>query len=166
MGTTISSEDFLANFVTIFDETFEHPPRAEGSAYLDKGVSWRQTLSELDAEEASTPPKPGGTSVAAQVGHALYYLEVVEEFVRGGKPKLDWPGSWSTRSVTDEEWSALQERFFAAYGRLRSLWSSPEEWGDRPWDEDAIGDAMVVLVHSAYHLGSVRQIAHLVAGGM
>ena len=52
----------------------------------------------------------------------------------------------------------LRSRFFAAYDRLRAHWRSVEAW-----DEDSLGDALVVLVHSAYHLGAVRQIARVVA---
>lgn len=98
MSGHIATKDFLDNFLIMLDETFVHPPRAEGSAYLDRDVSWRQTLTTLDAAQAPKPLANGGTSVAAQLGHALYYLEALEQFIHGGKPELDWPGSWSRGS--------------------------------------------------------------------
>ncbi|HZJ09188.1 MAG TPA: hypothetical protein VFD39_05795 [Trueperaceae bacterium] len=159
MPEHIARKDFVDTFLVLLDETFVHPPRAEGSAYLDRDVSWRQTLATLDADKASQPITAGGTSVAAQLGHALYYLEVLEQFIHGGKPKLDWPGSWSRSTVSPEEWEGLKDDFNAAYERLRTHWRSAEKW-----DDDALGDALTVLVHSAYHLGAVRQIVRVVGG--
>lgn len=158
MTKSIPSSDFLNNFLVLLDETFEHPPRPAGSAYLDRGVSWRSTLQGLSAEQASRPITTGATSVAGQLAHALYYLEVTEQFIHGEKPKLDWPGSWTPRAVEEDAWDDLRSRFFAAYDRLRAHWRAVGEW-----DEDALGDALVVLIHSAYHLGAVRQIARVVA---
>lgn len=156
----LTADDFRNNLMILLDETFEHPARAEGSAYLDRGVAWRQTLEELTAEQASEPVVLGGTSVVGQVSHACYYLESLEKFIHGGKPKLDWPGSWSPSQATADEWEELKKRFFATYERLREHWRTAEDW-----DEDSIGEALVVVIHSAYHLGAVRQIARVVVAG-
>jgi hypothetical protein len=142
----------------ILEETFEDPPQpGQGNVYLDKQTGWVQTLDGVSAERASRPVAPGGTTVAAQVGHARYYLEVAEGFMRGREPTPDWPGSWRVQEVTPEAWEELKTSLMSTYQRVAELLRTTEHW-----DDDRITDALAVLVHSAYHLGAVRQMLRLV----
>jgi hypothetical protein len=67
--------------------------------------------------------------------------------------KVDWGEIWRTiEAVTPEEWERLKGELKQAYqrdlGMLRSLdWQS----------ENAIGGALAIVVHTAYHLGEIRQ---------
>ena len=157
MIAAIRLEDFTNNYFFILEETFEGPPRpGQGNSYLDKQTGWLQTLAGLDAEQVSGAIAPGGTSIAAQVAHTVYYLEVFEGFLRGREQKVDWPGSWRVPEVTPEVWEDLKERLLSTYHRVARSLREVESWSD-----DRVGEALAILVHSAYHLGAVRQMLRL-----
>lgn len=154
----IRTEDFTTTLFTLLDETFACPPRPDGNAYLDRQTGWVDTLAGVSAEQASRPVAPGATTVAAQVEHARFYLEVIESFMLGRGQKVDWRDSWSVREVaTPEAWDDLKRRFLDAQERVTALLRTTERW-----DEDRIGDALSILIHSAYHLGAVRQMLRVV----
>ena len=68
--------------------------------------------------------------------------------------KQDWGEIWSRVSgVTTAEWDALRARLKATYDRLSKMLRSIENWEHN----DAIGDSMAIVVHTAYHLGEIRQ---------
>ena len=77
MSQTIQQENFLRSFFAIWDETFE---RHRG-VYLDKNTSLFQTLETVTAEEASIPVGNKCASLAAQVAHVTFYLEVLERYI-------------------------------------------------------------------------------------
>lgn len=156
MTAAIPHELLWHNLAFLLEETFEGPDRPEGNAYLDREAGWRPTLAGLSAAQASRPVGPDGMTIAAQVGHALLYLETLEAFLAGADPVVDWPGSWRTREVTPEAWDDLRARLLDAYGRLRARLEATTTW-----DDDSLGDALAILVHSAYHLGAVRQLVRL-----
>lgn len=151
---TVPTDALLRPFLFILDEFAGHPPKATpGSACLDRDTGWKQTLAAIDADAASRPIAPGGTSIAAQTAHAAYYVELLEAGMRGEEPASDWPGSFRPASVDEAAWQALQDRLQASLERFRLLVTSG--W---TWDERRLGDALGVLAHTAYHLGAVRQI--------
>jgi hypothetical protein len=68
--------------------------------------------------------------------------------------KLPWRDIWDQdRPVSAGEWSARVDELRGELASLRTLLEEPATW-ER---EDAVGEAMAVVVHSAYHLGAVRQ---------
>jgi hypothetical protein len=140
---------YTNNLFQLLKETFEGPPAEGGSAYLDKGAGLFQTLEKVDAEMASrsTP------SIASHCEHLRYYVQVLHNFLLEKEQKVDWPGSWRVQGVTPEEWRALVDQTRADYEDLVSTLESVSEW-----DEDAIGESMAIVVHSAYHLGAIRQM--------
>src|SRR5262245_42936607 len=141
---------FTDELYAVLEETFE---RVQG-IYLDKGTSLFETLAAVSAEEASRPVSAGCASIAAQVGHVRFYLEVLERYMRGeAVGTVDWQASWRPTSVTPEEWTALRERLVAAYRSVSALMRGFETWEG----EDEIGGALAIAVHTAYHLGEIRQ---------
>lgn len=153
--TTIAREDFTNNLFQLLKETFEGPPVETGSAYLDKGAGLFQTLEKLTAASASMSPRPGAPSIAAHCAHAHFYVVALHELLRGGTTgKIDWQQSWLVRSVTTGEWESLKEKLRQAYASLVGHLQTVERWGD-----DEIGDALTIVVHTAYHLGAIRQLA-------
>jgi hypothetical protein len=81
--------------------------------------------------------------------------------MRGEKVgKVDWQSSWWLKSVTPEEWEALKGRLRDAYGSMLALMKSFETWDG----ENDIAGALAVLVHTAYHLGEIRQATCTVKG--
>ena len=151
MTKTILQESFSKALFEVLEETFETHHRI----YLDKGTSLFTTLAQINAGEASTPVGNRCATIAAQVEHVILYLEVVESTLAGQDVgKLDWGEIWSrVGGVTEAEWDALRTRLKATYDRLSQKLRSIENWEHG----DALGDSMAIVVHTAYHLGEIRQ---------
>jgi hypothetical protein len=81
MGT-IASEHFKRALLELLDETFDH---VKGH-YLDGGTSLFETLASITAEEASIPVGGKCATLAAQVKHVAFYLQVVDQGVRSPEP--------------------------------------------------------------------------------
>jgi len=146
----IKQDDFLNNLFSLLDETFDNTH----GQYLDKDTSLFRTLETVSAQEASIPVGGKCASLAAQVTHVIFYMEVLERFViYNDTSPVDWGEIWRTvEKVTSEEWDALKNKLKDAYQRINKLFHETEIW-----NEDTIGGAMAIVVHTAYHLGEIRQ---------
>ena len=94
-------------------------------------------------------------TLAAQVAHVTFYLDVVVRMVRYGEyMQVDWNEIWRTvGAVTPEEWSAIQHSLRMAYIGVQELIRNSTEWPT----EREIGGAIGLIAHTAYHLGEIRQ---------
>jgi hypothetical protein len=151
MVTTIAAEHFTKALLELLDETFDNVH----GYYLDHGTSLFETLATISASEASIPVGGKCATLAAQVKHVAFYLNVVDRNVREHDyARVDWGEIWRTLSaVTPDEWSAIQVELREAYNRIISLINEMPSWPS----EGEIGGAMGVLAHTAYHLGEIRQ---------
>ncbi len=158
MTKTIKTATFTAELFDLLTETFE---QVQGK-YLDRGTSLFETLATISATEASIPVGGRCATLAAQVAHTRYYLDVLEVYMVGKRPEnVDWKQIWQTvGAVTEEEWQAIQERLQSSYQRVKATMQTLEEWDD----EEAIGAAMSMIVHTAYHLGEIRQALCVLKG--
>jgi hypothetical protein len=147
----IPAERFASELADLFDETFEHVH----GIYLDRGTSLFETLATISAEEASRPVSSACASIAAQVEHVRFYLDVLENYLLEKPPvKADWGEIWRTvREVSPEEWEASKARLKASYERIMGVLRGMERWDG----ENAVGAPLAMLVHTAYHLGEIRQ---------
>lgn len=133
-------------------ETFE---RVHGM-YLDKGTALFETLAGIDAATASRPVSPTCATLAAQIEHVRYYLDVLGEMMAGtlDQSAVDWRHIWNTVSaVTPDEWAASQARLRTSYDRIVAQidgWQTID--GERQ-----LGGAIAIIAHTAYHLGEIRQ---------
>jgi hypothetical protein len=143
-------ESVMRDTLTVFDETFE---KVRG-VYLDRGASLFETLATISAEEASRPVSATCATLAAQTDHTRFYLDVMEKFLQGeGEENNDWGHIWRTvGAVTPEEWDAIQARLRESHQRVRGLLTNP-----LPYQHGGFGDILAILVHTAYHLGEIRQ---------
>ncbi len=151
MPQQIQPEHFLSSLFDLLDETFEN----HHGIYLDKNTSLFQTLETVSAEEASIPVGGKCASLAAQVAHVTFYLEVLERYIfLGSAGNVDWGEIWRTvERVTPEEWQGIQDNLKHTYQRMNQELHQLEAWDS----EDKIGGAMAIVVHTAYHLGEIRQ---------
>lgn len=149
--TSIEEEHFTKALLILLDETFD---QVHGY-YLDKNTSLFETLASITAEEASIPVGGKCATLAAQVKHVAFYLEVVEKSVRDPNyPKADWGEIWRTvKHVTPTEWESIQEELRTNYNRIINLIKSAPAWPS----EAEISSAIAVIAHTAYHLGEIRQ---------
>ena len=151
MTPTITTKIFTTELFDLLGETFE---QVQGM-YLDKGTSLFETLAQISAAEASIPVGGKCATLAAQVEHVRFYLDVLDQIMtRHEIPKVDWGEIWQTvGAVSVDEWQAIQDRLQATYQRVRANMEALENW-----DSDyAVSAAMSIVVHTAYHLGEIRQ---------
>ena len=143
-------QDFVTNLLQFMGETFENPI----GIYLDKNTSLFQTLETVSAEEASIPVGGKCASLAAQVAHVTFFIESFERFaLQGDNSPRDWGYIWRTvEKVTPEEWESYKSKLKDAYQRMNKLFHE-----NNLWNEDTIGGALSIVVHTAYHLGEIRQ---------
>jgi hypothetical protein len=151
MSSQINREHFTQALYMLLDETFD---QVHG-IYLDKGTSFFETLATISAAEASIPVGGHCATLAAQVKHTAFYLDVLEENVRTQTfEPVDWGKIWrEVTAVSPQEWQTIQDELRQSYNRIKQLMANQAEWQN----EREIGGAMGMIVHTAYHLGEIRQ---------
>jgi hypothetical protein len=151
MTETIKQATFMSALFYLLEETFE----THHGIYLDDRTSLSDTLAGITAEEASRPVGGKCASLAAQVTHVIFYMDVLGKYMRGEPVgKLDWGEIWRTvEKVTAEEWDELRQQLMGKYRSMSAEWHSLATWDN----EDALSGALAVVVHTAYHLGEIRQ---------
>jgi len=150
MDKMIQQEDFLNNLFSLLDETFDNTH----GHYLDKDTSLFRTLETVSAMEASIPVGGKCASLAAQVAHVTFYMEVLERYVIDNDTSpADWGEIWRTvEKVTPGEWDELKSKLKDTYCRIEKMFRENEVWSD-----DSIGGSLAMVIHTAYHLGEIRQ---------
>jgi hypothetical protein len=151
MSDKIDQKHFTENLFDLLDEAFV----THHGIFLDKGNSLFETLETIAAAEASIPVGGKCATLAAQVAHVNFYLEVLEAYIlKQDIGKVDWGDIWRrVGKVSPEEWKAYQDQLKETYQRILSMLQSIEDWND----EESIGGALAIVVHTAYHLGEIRQ---------
>ena len=151
MTAQIQSEHFTKALYALLDEAFDD---VQGY-FLDKGTSMFETLATISAEEASVPVGGKCATLAAQVKHVAFYLDVVERNVRSGTfHRADWGEIWRTvGAVSPPEWENIKSDLRESYNRIKALIRETPVWPD----ETQVGVAIALVVHTAYHLGEIRQ---------
>ena len=151
MNTPIAAERFRTELGTLFEEIFE----THHGIVLDKGTSLLETLAGISAERASRPFHPAGATLAAHIEHVDFYLGVLEHYLAGGEaPKPDWRAIWNGDGVvTPEAWDALRNRLRASHQRIQAALAAVPDWNDG----DRLGAGIAMVVHTALHLGIIRQ---------
>ena len=149
--STIQSDHFSAALSILLDETFD----SVHGYYLDRRTSLFETLEGISADEASIPVGGKCATLAAQVKHTAFYLEVARASIQDPDyPDADWGEIWRTVSrVTPQEWKAIQSELRLSYNRILDLIKETPAW----LNEDQIATFIAIIVHSAYHLGEIRQ---------
>jgi hypothetical protein len=146
-----NGQDFANNLFLLMEETFESKNHG---IYLDNGTSLFETLETVSAEEASIPVGGKCASLAAQVAHVTFFIESFERFaLQGDNSPRDWVLIWRTvEKVTPEEWEDYKGKLKQAYLRMDKLFHE-----NPTWNESTIGGALSIVIHTAYHLGEIRQ---------
>jgi hypothetical protein len=151
MSTTIQAAHFTQALYALLDEAFDNVH----GYFLDPGDSMFTTLATITAEAASVPVGGQCATLAAQVKHTAFYLDVLVHNVRTQEyARQDWGKIWrETKAVTPAEWEAIKAELRASYDALKQLIAEMPEWPS----ERHVGGAMAAVVHTVYHLGEIRQ---------
>lgn len=149
----MSNDEIAERFASFYFPALEETFTKVNGIFLDKRTSLAETLAPLSAAQASEANGPGQATIAAQVEHVAFYIEVLERYMNGENlGKVDWQEIWQRRSgVTDTEWDALRARVVAGYERVLHR-TRQLDWRG----ENDISGALAILVHTAYHLGGLR----------
>lgn len=144
-------KDYLNSLMAFMEETFE---AKHHGIFLDRGTSLFETLDTISSAEASIPVGGKCASLAAQVAHVIFYIDVLYRvIVYNDNTPADWGEVWRTvERVTPAEWEEYKSKLREAYERMSKLFQDTEVW-----NEDSIGNSMAIVVHTAYHLGEIRQ---------
>jgi hypothetical protein len=159
MSAQIPVERFKKILLNCLDETFA---TVQG-IYLDKGTTLYETLDGMSAAEASQAISANSATIAAQVEHVRFYLDVLDDYMRTGEDRTNnWREIWETvHEVTPEQWDDIRRRLRASHERALATINSFEQW-DGKYD---IAGALSILVHTAYHLGGIRQALGAIRAG-
>ncbi|MBE2184535.1 MAG: DinB family protein [Anaerolineae bacterium] len=150
MTNTIPVEVFLDNIRTLLTETFE---QVRG-IYLDRGTSLFETLETITPEMASIPVSATCATLAAQVEHTTFYIDLLVGNLTGNPPQqVDWSEIWNRVSaVTPEAWETSKARLKSSYQRVLAVLDGVK------WDDNRrVGEIIAIVAHTAYHLGEIRQ---------
>ena len=123
--------------------------------YLDKNTALFPTLETVTADEASQAISPGTATIAAQVEHVRFYIDVLHDIVTTKEVvDVDWRAIWNNiKTVTPQEWDESRQRLQASYQRALNTFTSLSDWNG----EYDVAGALSILTHTAYHLGGIRQ---------
>lgn len=113
-------------------------------------------LDTISAATASQRSMSGKTTIAAHVDHVHYGLTLLNRWAQGETnpwATADWAASWQRGHVTDEQWTELR----AALRQAAEAWQQAVRARDQ-WDQTSAAGALASAVHTAYHLGAIRQI--------
>lgn len=148
---SIKNADFTNNLVALLKETFEGSQPGVGSLYLDREVGVLNTIEKVSATDASR--SSGGATFASHLEHTRHYLVELNGFLHGSTETVDWEQSWLVKTVDENQWNLLKENVRRDYETVMQTFKTIEDWND-----DKVGEAMSIVVHTAYHLGAMRQI--------
>jgi hypothetical protein len=153
---TITTSLFTSTLRALLAETFE----SVQGIYLDRATSLTETLAQISAEQASRTLIAGGATIAGHVEHIRFYIRVLNSYIDGvNADKIDWKQSWLTHEVTDTEWDTIRAGLRDDYQGLLGHLDRIENWDD----DRRMGGALAIVVHSAYHLGAIRQMLKIAA---
>lgn len=158
MYTTDTSRALAA----LLNEIVEGIEPGGGGFVLNSGdVGLLRSLEKITADDASQSTN-GGATIAAHAQHVRYGLSLMNRWAReGGNPFADaqWDAAWKISAVSTEEWQEIQ----------RGLGDEAKAWHDvlrtpRDVREVELIGLVASIVHLAYHLGAMRQIARETRG--
>lgn len=153
---SIEPKDFTNNLFQLLKEFFESPPTS-GAACLDQKTGLFETLNNLSSEQASRR-MADAPSIAAHCEHVRFYNDLLMGDLQGKTfGKIDWAQTWLKQEVNESEWQILKATLKNQFQELIGLLESFETW-----NEDRVGNPMAILAHTAYHLGSIRQLIRFV----
>ena len=153
----VNPVDIRETLFLFLRETFESGKDPDGTVYLDRGAGLFDSVVALSAEQASKEVIPNGTTIAAQVNHSVFYLEVLERYLKDETPKVDWSESWQLHEVDEATWQTLKDKLNETYQRVSATLQTQDDW-------DKLEDGFAIAIHTAYHLGAIRQMLNLVEG--
>lgn len=150
------TDDISQTLTTLFSELVDGAGR-DGAFVLNSGdAGLLRSLAKLSAEDASRSVE-GGATIAAHAQHVRYGLSLMNRWAaEGGDPFSDakWDEAWKTSRVDNGEWATIRQGLREEALRWLRALGSPRQ--ATPIELTGMAGS---IVHLAYHLGAIRQIA-------
>lgn len=154
MGS-LPTEHVIGVLLELFSEAYDGPSKPYSWFTESRpGSGLFGTVAGLSATEASTPVRPGGTTIAAHLEHLRWSLALANAYVRGEEPKPNWKESWLVHEVDQAAWDRLQADLRQEYDTLTRGIAAATDW----FDPMFLTGTMALVPHAAYHLGAIRQM--------
>ena len=149
--------DFAGSLTTLFSELADGANTTGGAYVLNSGdAGLLRSLDKLSAADASQAVR-GGATIAAHAQHLRYGLSLMNRWAReGGNPFADatWDDAWKTGVVDEAHWTQIRAGLRDETRRWLEVLGSP-----RNVTAVELTGMIGSIVHRAYHLGAMRQIA-------
>lgn len=143
---SLSAPELADWLKTLLQETFDKLG-GESGYMLDKAApGLLGTLEKLSAEEASS-------AVKAHAFHVAFIQEAFIQWLQGLEYQADWSQSWPQKALSETDWNTLNNKLQAQHQLLMELLEKHQT-------QDPLENAVLLIAHSAYHLGAIRQIIH------
>ena len=153
----MQTTDIAESLRTLFSELVDGANAPGGAYVLSSGDSGLlSSLDKLTATDASQSVR-GGATIAAHARHVTYGLSLMNRWAReGGNPFADatWDEAWKTSFVNDNQWAQIREGLRAEVRNWLEALGTP-----RSVITIELNGMIGSIVHLAYHLGAIRQIA-------
>jgi len=136
-------------------------PKNEAFILNTGDIGLLRSLDKLSAADASHSTNEGAT-IAAHAQHVRYGLSLMNKWAaEGGNPFADakWDEAWTISTVDDRQWQEIREGLASECKR----WSGVLK-AERELSGPALSGTIGSVVHLAYHLGAIRQIAKATRG--
>lgn len=134
----------------------------EGAFILNGGdPGLLASLDKLSAADASRSAHDGAT-IAAHASHVSYGLSRMNRWAtEGGNPFANarWHEAWTITAVDDAQWKEIRDALRKEVGHWNEVLGTPREVM-----HIELSGMIGSIAHTAYHLGSIRQISALARG--
>lgn len=154
----IPTDPITRCLTTLFSELVDGAKAPVGGNFvLNSGdVGLLESLDKLSAADASRSVQ-GGATIAAHAQHERYGLSLMNRWAsEGGNPFADatWDEAWKISTVNDEQWAEIRAGLRDEAHRWLRVLGTPREVRTVE-----LSGMIGSIVHLAYHLGAMRQIA-------
>ena len=153
----MDTSDLTTILTTLLSELTDGVSGRAGNVVLNPGdPGLLGSLHRLSAAEASQSAN-GGATIAAHAQHVRYGLSLMNRWAtEGGNPfaNAKWDEAWKTTVVDADAWQAIQNGLRDETDRWLKMLGTPRQVTDVE-----LTGMLGSIVHLAYHLGAIRQIA-------
>ena len=156
-GDPMNTTDMAPALERLFSELVDGASEGGGAFVLNsRDAGLLRSLDKVSAAEASRSVN-GGATIAAHSQHVRYGLSLMSRWAtEGGDPFADatWDEAWTFGAVDATRWAEIRSGLRDEAHRWLTVLGSPREVSDVE-----LTGMIASVVHLAYHLGAIRQIA-------
>ena len=159
----MQTDNITGSLTRLFAELVDGAKAPSGGNFVlnsgDPGLL--ASLDKLSAADASNSVH-GGATIAAHAQHVRYGLELMNRWAsEGGNPFADakWDEAWKVSAVNDAQWAEIRAGLADGAREWLGILGAP-----RDVSTVELSGMIGEIVHVAYHLGAMRQIATIARG--